>query len=352
MLCCLPVSPPRKTDIEMVPDLEDVSAIERTRTGDAFDVLVKPGQYLLDLVNFPPPALRSGVRDDRAPVCHDRRVFYEDRIGVPLVGAQHGHLQTAPLERADVVVVLLAGLLVIRPPQVRGCYPGVDRPRDGPDDGFAKHPRTLPRGIALGARVAQELLTSRISPSTTAAPCPRRSCASRPPTSSGSSPSASPRYTSAPSGEATTPLSRTTPSSAIPRAPTGTRQPPSRARSMARSARIAFSVGPWFRVSRIRPRSGWSSRVAAVRAPCPTAGSMRSGGITACGASAPKPSRSSPARASTIASASPARILRTLVSTLPRISTTRRSGRRWRSWARRLRLEVATTAPCGSLYTS
>src|SRR5918994_7158043 len=146
MLCCLPVSPPRKTDIEMVPDLEDVSAIERTRTGDAFDVLVKPGQYLLDLVNFPPPALRSGVRDDRAPVCHDRRVFDEDRIGVPLVGAQHGHLQATPLERADVVVVLLAGLLVIRPPQVRGCYPGVDRPGDGPDDGFAKHPRTLPQG--------------------------------------------------------------------------------------------------------------------------------------------------------------------------------------------------------------
>src|SRR5215212_9784976 len=204
----------------MVPDLEDVPAIERTRTGDAFGALVEPGQYLLDLVNFPPPALCSEVRDDRAPVGHDRRVFDEDRIGVPLVGAQHGHLQAAPLERADVVVVLLAGLLVIRPPQVRGRYPGVDRFRDGPDDGFAKHPRTSPRGIVRGAGVDQELLTSRISPSTTAAPCPRRCCASRPPTSSGSSPSASPRYTNAPSDGSTTPRSRPTPSSAIPRAPT------------------------------------------------------------------------------------------------------------------------------------
>ena len=55
----------------------------------------------------------------------------------------------------------------------------------------------------------------------------------------------------------------------------------------------------------------------------------------------------SPAIARKVAAAAPSASLRSRVCTLPRNSTTARSGRRWRSCARRRRLEVPTTAPAG-----
>ena len=83
------------------------------------------------------------------------------------------------------------------------------------------------------------------------------------------------------------------------------------------------------------------------RAPCPGAGITSSGSRTE--ALPPKPSRSSPAIASSAAS-SPSRVstLRTRVGTLPRSGTTSRSGRRKRTCAMRRRLDVPTRAPGAS----
>src|SRR5688500_11729560 len=82
-------------------------------------------------------------------------------------------------------------------------------------------------------------------------------------------------------------------------------------------------------------------------APWPTAGSMTSGGrITApAGISA---RRLRPASASRVASTSPASSLASRVPTLPLRLTTRRSGRRARSWAWRRNEALPITAPGGS----
>ena len=76
--------------------------------------------------------------------------------------------------------------------------------------------------------------------------------------------------------------------------------------------------------------------------PCATAGSISSGSI-GVRATASSPSRLSPAIARKVAAATPASSLLSRVSTLPRNSTTPRSGRRCRTCARRRRLEVPTT---------
>ncbi len=57
------------------------------------------------------------------------------------------------------------------------------------------------------------------------------------------------------------------------------------------------------------------------------------------------PIRRRPAAATTIASTSPSRSLRSRVSTLPRSGRISRSGRAARSWARRRTLLVPTRAP-------
>ena len=75
------------------------------------------------------------------------------------------------------------------------------------------------------------------------------------------------------------------------------------------------------------------------------AGSISSGGTGVRATSRPR--RLSPAMARKVAAACPSASLRSRVCTLPRNSTTARSGRRWRSCARRRRLEVPTTAPAG-----
>ena len=91
---------------------------------------------------------------------------------------------------------------------------------------------------------------------------------------------------------------------------------------------------------------GWSARISTARAPCAGAGTMIRGS-TSSAISSPRPMRSRPAAASTAASTSPVRTMRTRVPTLPRIGTIRRSGRaRSRALARR-GLEVPTRAPGG-----
>ncbi len=60
------------------------------------------------------------------------------------------------------------------------------------------------------------------------------------------------------------------------------------------------------------------------------------------------PSRVSPAMARKVAWATPSSSLRIRVCTLPRTSTSCRSGRRSASCARRRKLDDPNTAPCGS----
>ncbi len=109
------------------------------------------------------------------------------------------------------------------------------------------------------------------------------------------------------------------------------------------------------RAARLRRRSGRppaapprrSSRICSSSEPWPAAGVIDSAGIGKAISSA-RPSRRSPATASTIASSSPSASLRSRVSTLPCSSLTSRSGRAASSCARRRRLAVPTLAPSGT----
>ena len=89
-----------------------------------------------------------------------------------------------------------------------------------------------------------------------------------------------------------------------------------------------------------------SARHSRPSAPCPTAGNIHDGSNTSvmCVAS---PRRSNPACARMMASRPCSSSFRSRVSTLPRIVVSFRSGRRCSACARRRRLLVATTAPCG-----
>ena len=107
----LQIRPARETYVEVISDLKNVTSVQRTRGNDAFDVLVAPGQRLLDTVNFPSPAIHPGPGKDRAPCRHDRRVFDEDRIRILLVSVERGYLQPALLERPDIPEVLGHGLV-------------------------------------------------------------------------------------------------------------------------------------------------------------------------------------------------------------------------------------------------
>ena len=85
-------------------------------------------------------------------------------------------------------------------------------------------------------------------------------------------------------------------------------------------------------------------------APCPAAGSITCGSITARMRDA-SPSRFSPAAASTMPSYWPSSSLRSRVSRLPRSGCTSRSGRTALSCTTRRRLDVPTFAPGGSACT-
>ncbi len=82
-------------------------------------------------------------------------------------------------------------------------------------------------------------------------------------------------------------------------------------------------------------------------APCPAAGSIASGSKT-WRMRASRPRRLRPAAASTMAAYCPSSSLRRRVSRLPRSGSMRRSGRNALSSTVRRRLEVPTTAPCGT----
>ena len=122
----------------------------------------------------------------------------------------------------------------------------------------------------------------------------------------------------------------------------------------ARARRATASrVGRWSRARRAsRERLVGSSpaRTSTASAPWPGAGAMTSGPNASVTASS-RPSRARPARARTTASRSPVRAEPPTrprrVSTLPRMSTTSRSGRAASSWAARRGEPVPTRAPGG-----
>ena len=125
--------------------------------------------------------------------------------------------------------------------------------------------------------------------------------------------------------------------------------PPS-ARDTARSACTASQVGAWVSDSSASRSAVESVRTSRPSAPCPAAGSITSGSITAR-MRASRPSRFRPAAASTMPSYWPSSSLRSRVSRLPRSGCTSRSGRIALSCTTRRRLEVPTRAPCGSACT-
>src|SRR5690606_15294904 len=89
------------------------------------------------------------------------------------------------------------------------------------------------------------------------------------------------------------------------------------------------------------------SRISMAMAPCAAAGSQ-SGATSRSRMRASKPRRCKPAAARMMASKSPLSSLASRVFTLPRRSSSSRSGRRARSCAWRRSDEVPTRAPCGS----
>ncbi len=126
----------------------------------------------------------------------------------------------------------------------------------------------------------------------------------------------------------------------------GVRHEPSSSNSIARSASAHHWVGASTNAATNSRTPGASSRHSTATMPCPTAG-RKSSGSSVAHATSVRPRRFKPARANTVASANPSLNLAIRVSTLPRKSITRRSGRRWSSCARRRKDDVPITAFCG-----
>ena len=145
-----------------------------------------------------------------------------------------------------------------------------------------------------------------------------------------------------PSGRPTNP--RTDPPPAW--TPTGVWQVASSTRTAARSAsRAACAAGSSSAAARSSPARPWIARH-----PCPGAGTNSSWSSRRWPSS--RPSRRSPAAASTSASTSPAASLRRRVSTLPRSSTTSRPGSWASSWARRRSDDVPTRRPSPTITSA
>ena len=128
--------------------------------------------------------------------------------------------------------------------------------------------------------------------------------------------------------------------------PIGVRQEPSSTARKARSVVTAVAVSASSILATSARVAASSARVSMPIAPWPTAGKNSSTSSNAAAASS-RPSRFKPATASSVASASPASILRKRVSTLPRSGTMARSGRKRLTKACRRSDAVPTTAPCG-----
>ena len=128
----------------------------------------------------------------------------------------------------------------------------------------------------------------------------------------------------------------------------GVWQDPSSAARKARSAASLSPVSPWWIAA---SSAAACHRQRAVRfrwRPGATAGSISSGSMATLATWA-RSSRFSPAIARNVATAKPSSSFFRRVWTLPRNSTSRRSGRRWASCARRRKLEEPTVAPCGRI---
>ena len=118
------------------------------------------------------------------------------------------------------------------------------------------------------------------------------------------------------------------------------------ARANARSAATAHSVAGWTMVAKSALRSARPLEYSTAIAPCPGAGTQNVG-LKRCVTRCWRPSRSSPAAASTRASQAPASSLAKRVPTLPRTGANLRSGRARRRKVARRRLDVPMRVPSG-----
>ena len=124
----------------------------------------------------------------------------------------------------------------------------------------------------------------------------------------------------------------------------GVSHEPSSPAKKARSAISNSAVGKCWTASSKALHRGSSSRCSMPIAPCATAGNIFSGATGMAGMSA-MPNRFKPAIARKVQPATPACSFLSRVCTLPRNSTTCRSGRRNKTCALRRKLEVPTIAP-------
>src|SRR5438128_1329159 len=155
------------------------------------------------------------------------------------------------------------------------------------------------------------------------------------------------RTTLLPSDSATRPRRRISASFATAYAASGSWQSPDNPRLSARSASTQADVSKSPRGASRRRNSSWSPRHSITSAPCPGAGKLCSGSSIAR-IRAARPSRLSPAAASTTAWHSPRSSFASRVSRLPRSGFTCRPGKRSRNCASRRRLDVPRMLPGGN----
>src|SRR6266581_8456290 len=181
------------------------------------------------------------------------------------------------------------------------------------------------------------------------APSARSFAASISPSFSGAAigPIDSARTTLLPSGIATRPRRRISAPLVTAYAARGSWQSPDNARLSARSASTQADVSKCPSGASRRRSSLRSSRHSITSAPCPGAGRLCSGSSIAR-IRAARPSRLSPAAASTTAWHSPRSSLASRVSRLPRNGCTLSAGWRSRNCASRRRLDVPTMLPGGN----
>src|SRR6266705_2429205 len=215
-------------------------------------------------------------------------------------------------------------------------------------DSLGKRPSVLPRASDHDTAARERSRAHDKDARIASAPRARSFAASISPSFSGVAigPLNSARSTLLPSGIATRPRRRISAPFATAYAASGSWQSPDNARLSARSASTQADVSKSPRgASRCRS-SPWSSRHSITSAPCPGAGKLCSGSSIAR-IRAARPSRLSPAAASTIAWHSPRSSFARRVSRLPRRGFTFSAGWRSRNCASRRRLEVPMMLPGG-----
>ena len=111
----------RFADVEVVADHHDVAGFHRAGCLDALDLArIEALHGFLDDLGLAAPRFGAGAGDDGAARGAEHRVLDEHRVGEAFVRRQQSDVHVAGLQGADVGVVLLQGLGVVRLAEVAG----------------------------------------------------------------------------------------------------------------------------------------------------------------------------------------------------------------------------------------